>query len=87
MRPSTLGLVVSTAFAGGARAMLVTNGSPCDQNCGNVLSSTSGSDMDCDQSTFSSSSAGIVYQSCVDCELKSTYSNNNQTDLQWLLCE
>jgi len=86
MRPNAPRLFVSTALVGLTAGLLVTDGSPCDRYCGNVLSSTSGSDIACDERSFGTTSAGIVFQTCVDCELKSTYSKAGQTDLQWLLC-
>ena len=87
MRPGIAGLVVvTTALVDTTSALLVTENSPCDQQCGNVLSSTTGSEMTCDERLYSVN-AGIVYQNCVGCELKSTYYKGNQTDLQWLLCE
>jgi len=86
MRTGTASLVVSTALTGLASGLLVTDGSPCDRYCGNVLSATTGPDMACNEPSFGVTSQAIVFQTCIDCELKSTYSKAGQTDLQWLLC-
>ncbi|KIH90851.1 hypothetical protein SPBR_00364 [Sporothrix brasiliensis 5110] len=85
MWPSKLALVTVGALVGPATALLVAPNSPCEQYCGNVLSATTGSDMTCDDSLYSSSSAGIVFESCINCELKSAYSTGNVSDLQYLL--
>jgi len=87
MRPSTTALVLITTFASSAVALLVTPDSPCEKNCGNVLSSTTGADIVCDESQYSLAPAGIVYQNCVGCEARSNFSENGQSDLQWLLCK
>ncbi|KUI56776.1 hypothetical protein VP1G_04115 [Cytospora mali] len=86
MRFATARLTASAALAGSASAILVTQGSPCDDQCGNVLSATTGPDIECDQNNYGSA-AGIVYKNCMNCELSSTYYSTelNQTDQQWLL--
>lgn len=81
--------VTCAAFAALLRlsdAILVTQGSACDVQCGNSLSSTTSSDMTCDENAYKSSGAGTVFENCVKCELASDYTANNQTDLQWMLC-
>ncbi|CAK7202357.1 hypothetical protein SEUCBS139899_005080 [Sporothrix eucalyptigena] len=80
-----LALVTAVALAGPATALLVASGSPCEQYCGNVLSTTTGADMTCQDSDYSSSAAGIVFESCINCELKSAYSTGNTSDLMYLL--
>jgi len=82
MRVRDAGLLVSTALPSLAGAMLVASGSPCYLNCGNVLTNTTGSDMVCNENAISNS----VFQTCINCEITSTYSGKSQTDLQWLLC-
>lgn len=68
-------------------AILVTRGSPCEKNCGNVLDATHSDDLVCDESQYASTSAGAVFQGCTRCELASNYTANGQTDLQWMACE
>lgn len=80
-------LVTAVALAGPASALLVAPNSPCEKYCGNVLTTTTGADMTCDQSLYSSSSAGIVFESCIGCELKSAYATGNTSDLAYLLCK
>jgi hypothetical protein len=86
MKLRTLKIVTSIALASPVAAMLVTDGSPCDQYCGNVLSSTTGTDMTCDEAAFRTASLAPVFQTCVTCELRSNYSAHGQSDLQWLIC-
>lgn len=78
-------LVLAAAWAGTATALLVAEGSSCSQYCGNTLSNTTASDMTCAESGYTSS-AGIVFENCINCELTSDYATtDNETDLQWLL--
>lgn len=86
MRPTTARLVVSTALASSAAAILVTPNSPCDTQCGNVLSATTGSDIECDQNNYGNA-AGTVFRNCMNCELSSTYYSTdlNQSDQEWML--
>ncbi len=85
---STVSLLVTT-FTSTARALDALSNSPCAVQCGNVLSSTSGSDIVCTNGAYTSISAGITFQSCVTCQLGSTYVDpvSEQTDLQLGLCE
>lgn len=76
-----------TALLGAADAILVTEGSPCGVQCGNTLGSTTKEDIVCKQSDYPGSATGGIFQRCTDCELKSNYTANGQTDLQWMLCE
>jgi hypothetical protein len=76
-----------TAFLGAADAILVTEGSPCSVQCGNTLGSTTKEDIVCNQDDYPGSAPGGIFQRCTDCELKSNYTANGQTDLQWMLCE
>lgn len=86
MWPS-IALVTAVALVGPATGLLVAPNSPCEQYCGNVLSTTTGADMTCDDTLYSSSAAGIVFESCIGCELKSAYSTGNVSDLAYLLCK
>lgn len=86
MRPTPVRLAVSVALANAATAILVTPDSPCDDQCGNVLSATTGSDIQCDQNGYGSA-AGTVFKNCMNCEMGSSYysAELNQTDQQWML--
>ncbi|KAK7749444.1 hypothetical protein SLS53_000017 [Cytospora paraplurivora] len=86
MRFATARLAAGAALASSACAILVTDGSSCDDQCGNVLSATTGADIECNQNDYGSA-AGIVYKNCMNCELSSTYydTQTNETDQQWLL--
>lgn len=72
-------------LAPAASALLVAPGSPCATQCGNVLSSISGPDINCDANAYHVNQ-GVVFKNCIDCQLTSTYVHQNQTDLQWMLC-
>lgn len=82
-------LVLDIALLGVASAIYVATDSPCDSKCGNVLSSTSTSDLVCKDTDYSTSS-GVVWQSCLTCESTSSYytqtDGTNYTDLQSMLC-
>lgn len=76
-----------------ALAILVAPGSPCASKCGNVLDKTSKDDIVCDEDGYDSG-AGLVFKSCLECELGSSYvtesdefKSGKETDLQWMICE
>ncbi|OTA98296.1 hypothetical protein M426DRAFT_17557 [Hypoxylon sp. CI-4A] len=70
-------------------ALLVADGSPCGTKCGNVLSSTTDDMIVCDESAYSTSSEGQVFEACVGCEATSSFSTpegqQNVSDLQYML--
>lgn len=78
-------LTIITAFAGAASALLVAPNSPCEQYCGNTLSSTTGSDMVCNDDGYAGTLAGTVFETCIKCELTSAYTSGNTSDLDYLL--
>lgn len=86
MTVSVLRLAVHAALLGSSAAVLVTTGSSCAQQCGNVLDATTPADIVCSPSDYGTA-AGIVLKNCMTCELTSTYhtTNPNSTDQQWLL--
>ena len=67
-----------------AHALLVAPNSPCAPQCGNVLTTTSGAEISCNDGDYASSTYGPAFQSCLNCELASTYVDpqSNMTDLQ-----
>ncbi|KAI0896088.1 hypothetical protein F4806DRAFT_50945 [Annulohypoxylon nitens] len=70
-------------------SLLVANGSPCGTQCGNVLSSTTDDMIVCDESAYTTTSNGQVFEACVGCESTSTYwtvqNQQNTSDLQYML--
>jgi len=68
-----------------AQAILVTPGSPCSTNCGNVLDSTSTDDIVCSEKSYVSAT-GQLFQGCVQCEMQSSFHQNNKSDVQSMLC-
>ena len=85
MRSSSL-VVGAVALAPLSTALFATQGSPCDQYCGNVLSGTAGDEITCAESDYSLTS-GVVFENCLNCQVASTYSSGNKTDLQAALCK
>lgn len=80
--------LLTTSLIPQTAALEANTNSPCAPLCGNVLESTSGSDIVCKNSDYSQS-AGVTFSGCVECQLTSTYVDpvSNTTDLQWALCE
>ncbi|KAI1390826.1 uncharacterized protein F4822DRAFT_164203 [Hypoxylon trugodes] len=78
-------------FWGVSTALLVADGSPCATKCGNVLSSTTNDMIVCDESAYSTTSEGQVYEACVGCEATSSYGHSqgqgkqNTSDLEYML--
>lgn len=91
MRPSFVSTVLFflTAFTWSSVALQSLPNSPCAIQCGNDLGSTTGADIVCNNGDFSGTPAGQTFQSCVTCQLGSTYVDpaTKQSDLQWALCE
>lgn len=80
------GLLAALAICRSVTALRVASGSPCEVKCGNTLDHTGSSDMTCSESAYATTSNGVVFQNCVECELTSPYAFRKQTDLQWMLC-
>jgi hypothetical protein len=78
-------LALVCGFIGQAAAVIVAEGSPCSTNCGNVLTSTSPDDIECDQGSYAASDAGRLYQSCLTCEFTSGYASPTQESDQQLM--
>src|SRR5271156_5291076 len=81
-------LLLRALLATSAHALLVAPSSQCAVQCGNFLSSTSGSDITCSDSAYANTVAGSTFESCIACELNSTYVDpvTKQSDLASLLC-
>lgn len=79
-----LGVTILTSWT--ARALLVTPSSQCAASCGNTLAETNGTDLVCADADYGSLN-GVVFQSCVECELNSTAVEGSNSDLRSLLCE
>lgn len=78
-------LVALGAITTRSNALKVASGSPCSTDCGNVLASTSADEISCSKTDYTTSSAGVVFRNCVNCELTSTFVNSRETDTQWML--
>lgn len=78
-------LIPVVAIWRSATALLVGDDSSCRSKCGNVLSSTTKDMIVCDDSAYSATSQGQVYQACVGCESTSTYMGQSTSDLQSML--
>lgn len=81
--------LVLAALLRSSAAVLVTEGSQCEQKCGNVPTSTADDEVVCRDSDYSTS-AGLVWQSCLTCESTSPYKlqsgKTTHTDLEAMLC-
>lgn len=66
----TLAILASTLTS----ALLVVPSSPqCADLCGNTLTSTSGSEISCNDGDYALSTYGAAFKNCIACELSSTY--------------
>ncbi|PBP16600.1 LPXTG-domain-containing protein [Diplocarpon rosae] len=89
MRPSrvvpTLALTIS--FAATTTALQASTSSPCAAQCGNSLDSTTGSDIVCTDGNLTSTSAGLVFQTCLSCQIESSYVDpvTQKSDLYWAI--
>ncbi|KAJ6782564.1 hypothetical protein PWT90_04556 [Aphanocladium album] len=81
MQPTLSRLLTAVAALPVAQAVLVPKHSPCETKCGNVLESTSQSDIACDDNSFGAGDSQI-FKGCVECEINSHFvGDNNQTDV------
>ena len=76
-----LGLLIPSLTYG----LLVNPSSPCADQCGNVLDSTSGSEISCEDANYGSAVYGGTFKTCLTCELSSTYvdPSTKYSDLQF----
>lgn len=91
MRPFLVSrlFVLLSAFVSTGSALEALADSPCAVQCGNVLGGTSGNDIVCPDSSYTSTLAGQTFSTCITCQLASKYQDpvTKTTDLQWGLCE
>ncbi|KAI1138643.1 hypothetical protein F5Y05DRAFT_45708 [Hypoxylon sp. FL0543] len=84
-------ILIFAALWRASAAVLVASGSPCWTQCGNVPQATTEDQVVCDESAYSGTSAGQVFQACVSCESTSSYmttqGQTNVSDLQYMLCQ
>ncbi|KAI1415386.1 hypothetical protein F5Y13DRAFT_8475 [Hypoxylon sp. FL1857] len=70
-------------------AVIVASGSPCWEKCGNVPQATTDDQIVCNETAYSSSVDGQIFESCVGCESTSSYTTThnqqNVSDLQYML--
>ncbi|EAU34428.1 predicted protein [Aspergillus terreus NIH2624] len=62
-----------------------TPGSPCTDTCTQRSTNTTGADIVCLDRQFSDTSAGSNFQQCVECQLRSSFtdSTTGQSDVEW----
>ncbi|KAJ5610559.1 hypothetical protein N7510_007278 [Penicillium lagena] len=62
-----------------------TSGSPCASICNKTSSNTTGADVVCLDAMYGDSTTGETFEACVDCQLKSTYFNQEagESDVNW----
>lgn len=65
-----------------------TPGSPCTDTCTQRSTNTTGADIVCLDRQFSDTSAGSNFQQCVECQLRSSFTDSatGQSDVEWGLC-
>ncbi|KAE8324938.1 hypothetical protein BDV24DRAFT_20596 [Aspergillus arachidicola] len=68
-----------------AVALRTAPGSPCANVCNKQSTNTTGSEITCLDTDFTSTSKGSQFKQCVDCQLRSTYSDpsSGETDVDW----
>lgn len=77
----TVAAVVSSPLAA---ALYNTPNSPCSRYCGNVQDRTASDEIVCGQSAFGTP-AGLVWEQCIRCQLTSTHTSGNRSDLGALI--
>jgi hypothetical protein len=88
MKPLSISIPLALAIPTLVSGLLVEPASPqCADTCGNILTSTRGSEMTCDDADYASSTYGATFKACISCELNSTYYNppKKTSDLQWAI--
>ncbi|CZR59233.1 uncharacterized protein PAC_09125 [Phialocephala subalpina] len=88
MKPLSISIPLALAIPTLVSGLLVEPASPqCADTCGNILTSTRGSEMTCDDADYASSTYGATFKACISCELNSTYYNPTKktSDLQWAI--
>lgn len=87
MRLGRACIVLLGTLASSATSLRLAPNSPCAKQCGNVLSATTPSDMECfdNPADFGTTSAGNVLQNCLTCQMYSPYTTTGQSDIQWLI--
>ncbi|CEJ80996.1 hypothetical protein VHEMI01151 [[Torrubiella] hemipterigena] len=73
------GVALALAALPVASAVYSTPNSQCASQCGNVLDATPYDDIACLDSEFNGNT-GQIFESCVKCQMNSTFANGNQTD-------
>ena len=89
-------LLVSVLLSGHISALQVAPNSPCASACIDNSSldpsdpnssNTYNSDITCDDRSFTGSTAGKKWLSCMGCLQNSTFSQGSESDQGWFLCE
>ncbi|KAL2013298.1 hypothetical protein VTN00DRAFT_823 [Thermoascus crustaceus] len=83
--PITASLVFLFSLAPATVALRVTPGSPCEGKCTEKSTNTTTAQIVCLDSQYGSTETGANFQSCLECELRSTYGNpqTGETDVSW----
>ncbi|KAF4119656.1 hypothetical protein GMORB2_4565 [Geosmithia morbida] len=87
MRSLSLVAGLTLVCTGPVAAIVVADGSPCSNSCGNVLDATTTSDIVCSDGDYATNTTGQLFKQCADCEMTSNYyRNENDTDMGAALC-
>ncbi|KAL2216717.1 hypothetical protein M432DRAFT_76720 [Thermoascus aurantiacus ATCC 26904] len=78
-------LVLLLGLAPATLGLRVTSGSPCEEKCTERSTNTTTAQIVCLDSQYGGTATGINFQSCVECELRSTYGNaeTGESDVLW----
>lgn len=79
-------LVTVTTSPLAANALLGTPGSPCEKHCSNQQDHTARDEIVCDRGSIGKTAAGIVWENCINCQLRSNYTSGTMSDQAALLC-
>ncbi|KAK4657996.1 hypothetical protein QC762_202900 [Podospora pseudocomata] len=78
-------LVTVTTSPLAANALLGTPGSPCEKHCSNQQDHTARDEIVCDRGSIGKTAAGIVWENCINCQLRSNYTSGTMSDQAALL--
>ncbi len=88
---ASVSLLLLLASSPSVTSLWANTVSPCAASCGNSLGATLGSDIVCDDANYVAGyngGAGVTFQSCLTCQLSSTYVDPTTqiSDLEMGLC-
>lgn len=88
MRRTALSKLLVAYWLGlsGVSALQVTPGSSCASTCLSASSTTTASEIVCDDSDYFSP-AGVKFKDCLECLQTSEEATGSESDSSWLICK